>query len=78
MGVYKNGSVEVIANEQGNRATPAYLSFTAKERVVGEAGTWPHTDSRSPAARCHSIIRALHGFDPNERATETATDGCFQ
>lgn len=37
VGVYKNNSVEVIANEQGNRATPSFLSFTAKERVVGEA-----------------------------------------
>jgi molecular chaperone DnaK (HSP70) len=36
--VYKNGGVEVIANEQGNRATPCYIGFTAKERVVGEAG----------------------------------------
>ena len=37
VGVYKNGGVEVIANEQGNRATPACLACTPKERVVGEA-----------------------------------------
>ncbi len=37
VGVVKNATVEVIANEQGNRGTPCYVSFSAKERAVGEA-----------------------------------------
>jgi L1 cell adhesion molecule like protein len=35
-GIYKNGTVEIISNEHGNRTIPSYVSFTEEERYIGE------------------------------------------
>ncbi|CAD7976323.1 unnamed protein product [Amoebophrya sp. A25] len=41
VGIYKNGRVEIIPNDQGNRITPSYVAFTVGDddetRLLGEA-----------------------------------------
>jgi heat shock protein 5 len=37
VGVFLNGQVEIIANDQGNRITPSYVAWSGADRLVGDA-----------------------------------------
>ena len=47
VGTYKNGKVEIITNEHGNRTTPSYVSFDGNERYVGESAKIQMTQNLS-------------------------------
>ena len=35
--IWQNNNAEIIANDQGNRTTPSYVSFSGEERQIGAA-----------------------------------------
>ena len=57
VGIYKNGRVEIIANELGNRITPSFVAFTDDERLVGEAAK--NQASSNPDRSIYSVKRLI-------------------
>jgi L1 cell adhesion molecule like protein len=37
VGIFKDGEVQIIANDQGNRTTPSYVAWTDEDRLLGDA-----------------------------------------
>ena len=65
VGIFKNGRVEIIPNEFGNRITPSFVAFTDEERLVGEAAK---NQALIDPKRSIYVVKRLMGrkFDDNE------------
>jgi heat shock protein 1/8 len=62
VGVFQNGRVEIIANDQGNRTTPSYVAFTDEERLIGDGAK--NQASMNPVNTVHDAKRLLgRSFD---------------
>jgi L1 cell adhesion molecule like protein len=56
-GIYKDGKVEIIANEMGNRTIPSYVSFTSEERYIGE--TAKNMAGQNPKNTVYDVKRLI-------------------
>jgi len=65
--LYKNGRVEIIANDQGNRITPSYVAFTDKERLVGDSAK---NQATSNPLRTVYDVKRLIGRDFGDRSVQ--------
>lgn len=65
VGIFKNGRVEIIPNEFGNRITPSFVAFTDEERLVGEAAK---NQAHNNPKRSVYVVKRLIGrkFDDKE------------
>jgi len=65
VGIFKNGRVEIIQNEMGNRITPSYVGYTDEEKLVGEAAK--NQASLNPTRTIY-VVKRLMGrkFDDKE------------
>jgi len=57
VGIFKNGKVEIIPNELGNRITPSIVAFTDEERLVGEAAK--NQAAINPKRTIYSVKRLI-------------------
>merc|ERR1719155_123189 len=65
VGIFKNGRVEIIPNELGNRITPSVVAFTDEERLVGEAAK--NQASVNPKRTIYVVKRLIgRKFDDKE------------
>ena len=56
VGIYQNGNVEIIANDQGNKTTPSWVTF-ADERLVGDAAK--NLSGQNPSNTIYEIKRMI-------------------
>jgi len=57
VGIYRNGRVEIIPNELGNRITPSVVAFTDEERLIGEAAK--NQAALNPAGTIYDVKRLI-------------------
>ena len=70
VGIYRDGQVDIIANDQGNRITPSYVAFTADtgERLVGDSAKNQATTNPSNTV---FDVKRLIGRDYSDKAVQS-------
>ncbi|VDK24884.1 unnamed protein product, partial [Taenia asiatica] len=67
VGVFKDGKIEIIANDLGNRTTPSCVAFTNNQRLIGEAAK--NQAVRNPTNTVFDVKR-LVGRTFNDKAVQ--------
>lgn len=67
VGIFKNGRVEIIPNELGNRITPSFVAFTDDERLVGEAAK---NQAAINPTRSVYVVKRLIGRNYNDKEVQ--------
>eukprot|EP00971_Amphidinium_carterae_P155799 3089303-Amphidinium_carterae.2 len=57
VGTFKDGAVQIIANDQGNRTMPSYVAWTADDRLIGEAAK--NQSGNNPTNTVHDAKRLI-------------------
>ncbi|KAF2115149.1 heat shock protein 70b [Lophiotrema nucula] len=57
VGIMKDGRVDIIVNDQGNRITPSWVAFTDEERLVGDAAK--NQFASNPSRTIYDIKRLI-------------------
>eukprot|EP01084_Bolivina_argentea_P035328 65549_1 len=69
VGAFKNGRVEIIANDQGNRITPSYVAWDAQgERLLGDAAK--NQATVNPELTVFDVKRLI-GRDYNDKTVQS-------
>ena len=65
VGIFKNGRVEIIPNELGNRITPSYVAFTDEEKLTGESAK--NQGAQNPTRTIYVVKRLIgRNYDDKE------------
>jgi heat shock protein 5 len=67
VGIFKNGRVEIIPNEFGNRITPSTVAFTDDEKLVGESAK--NQASLNPLRTVY-VVKRLIGRNFNDKEVQ--------
>lgn len=71
VGIYQNGTTEIIANDQGSRTTPSWVSFTENERLIGQAAkSMANSNSKNTVYDAKRLIGRIYNDPVVEKERE--------